>query len=186
MSSSTVSFSSLSKAARNWFGSAVRAPPPDDIGIPSNLSAELPSTSGSTITRTRQSLDYGGEQYRRTKRGNLISRSRFEAPTRAHTDHRNRRAEQAKKPCRYYTKTGAFRRPRYPPQDPFHPIAFHLLTLTNQAAATVLSRVRTSTTHRGWPSATNTCAAPAPTRPRAARCLNPHLRTTHPPACTSR
>lgn len=65
-------------------------------------------------TPTRHSLKYQGENFRRTKRGNLISRSTCE-PNLAHpgiTDNPRasaRRAEQAKRPCRYYTKTGASR-----------------------------------------------------------------------------
>ncbi|KAK4689230.1 hypothetical protein P7C73_g882, partial [Tremellales sp. Uapishka_1] len=51
--------------------------------------------AGNFGTPTR--LEYGGEQFRRTKRGNLISRKASGSA---------RRAELAKKPCRYYTKTG--------------------------------------------------------------------------------
>ncbi|KLT42527.1 hypothetical protein CC85DRAFT_292032 [Cutaneotrichosporon oleaginosum] len=63
--------------------------------------ADLPELSaGSSAaaqgTPTRHRLKYGGQQYRRTKRGNLVSRAALEA----------KRAEQATKPCRYYTKTG--------------------------------------------------------------------------------
>ncbi|WOO80996.1 Zinc finger CCCH domain-containing protein 3 [Vanrija pseudolonga] len=57
---------------------------------------ELEPKKNATSTPTRQSLKYAGEQYRRTKRGDLVSRSTLAA----------RRAEQAKKPCRYWTKTG--------------------------------------------------------------------------------
>ncbi|WOO80997.1 Zinc finger CCCH domain-containing protein 3 [Vanrija pseudolonga] len=56
---------------------------------------ELEPKKNATSTPTRQSLKYAGEQYRRTKRGDLVSRSTLAA----------RRAEQAKKPCRYWTKT---------------------------------------------------------------------------------
>ncbi|BEJ15167.1 hypothetical protein CspHIS471_0409340 [Cutaneotrichosporon sp. HIS471] len=60
---------------------------------------ELPSAGSSSAaigTPTRHRLKYGGQDYRRTKRGNLVSRAALDA----------KRAEQAKKPCRYYTKTG--------------------------------------------------------------------------------
>ncbi|GMK57088.1 hypothetical protein CspeluHIS016_0309280 [Cutaneotrichosporon spelunceum] len=60
---------------------------------------ELPSAGSSTAaqgTPTRHRLKYGGLDYRRTKRGNLVSRAALDA----------KRAEQARKPCRYYTKTG--------------------------------------------------------------------------------
>lgn len=46
----------------------------------SALMAELAPGSSSSGTPTRQSLKYGGEQYRRTKRGNLVSRSTCVAP----------------------------------------------------------------------------------------------------------
>ncbi|KAL7421368.1 hypothetical protein Q5752_004253 [Cryptotrichosporon argae] len=49
-----------------------------------------------TASPTRHSLTYGGERFRRTKKGNLISR-----PS---------RAEQADMPCRFFTKTGRCQR----------------------------------------------------------------------------
>ncbi|EKD00453.1 hypothetical protein A1Q2_05290 [Trichosporon asahii var. asahii CBS 8904] len=73
---------------------------------------DLPGTKKDVNnTPTRHSLKYQGENFRRTKRGNLISRSTCGTipGQRAVTDHSRasaRRAEQAKRPCRYYTKTG--------------------------------------------------------------------------------
>ncbi len=74
---------------------------------------ELPSagSSGSQGTPTRHRLKYGGEQYRRTKNGNLVSRAAcvLLAPLHLPSNTRlsARRAGQAKKHCRFYTKTGA-------------------------------------------------------------------------------
>ncbi|EJT45238.1 hypothetical protein A1Q1_06376 [Trichosporon asahii var. asahii CBS 2479] len=85
-------------------------------GMPHRLStadtSELPGTKKDVNnTPTRHSLKYQGENFRRTKRGNLISRSTCGnlPEQQAVTDHPRasaRRAEQAKRPCRYYTKTG--------------------------------------------------------------------------------
>lgn len=74
--------------------------------------SDLPDlTTGDSGTPTRSSLSYGGEKYRRTKRGNLISRSRYDTERPRSLTHRvsSRRAEQAKRACRYFTKTGACR-----------------------------------------------------------------------------
>ncbi|WWC64756.1 uncharacterized protein I303_107367 [Kwoniella dejecticola CBS 10117] len=53
---------------------------------------DAPSPSN-TSTPTRKSLRFGGERYRRTSRGNLVSR-------------RNGSTSKSKQLCRYFTKTG--------------------------------------------------------------------------------
>ncbi|RXK41484.1 hypothetical protein M231_01192 [Tremella mesenterica] len=64
------------------------------IGELDSQSSQSSSSRKRPNTPTRRSVRYDGQKYRRTSKGNLVSTSR--------------RAELAKKPCRYYTKTGGW------------------------------------------------------------------------------
>lgn len=78
--------------------------------------AEVAVASSNQSTPTRKKLAFGGKQYRRTSKGNLVTaaarcvhltfncRRTFRIFTYAHS------ADASKKPCRYYTKTGVSER----------------------------------------------------------------------------